>query len=73
MFQNIAWSLAQVSMCSDYFMTGTPEGSTESSLIHFQKKLFCGFSMGSNQYWAVRVYDMCVYHMIWVIGTRIIS
>ena len=26
-------------------------------------KTFCGFSMGSNQYWAGRVYDMCVYHM----------
>ena len=24
---------------------------------------FCGFSMGSNQYWAGRVYDMCVYYM----------
>ena len=25
-------------------------------------KTFCG-TMGSNQYWAGRVYDMCVYHM----------
>ena len=25
--------------------------------------MFCGFSMGSNQYWAGRVYDMCVYYM----------
>ena len=24
---------------------------------------FCGFSRGSNQYWAGRVYDMCVYFM----------
>ena len=24
---------------------------------------FCGFSMGSNQYWAGRVYDLCVYFM----------
>ena len=24
---------------------------------------FCGFSMGSNQYWAGRVYDLCVYYM----------
>ena len=24
---------------------------------------FCGFSMGRNQYWAGRVYDLCVYHM----------
>ena len=27
------------------------------------KNLFCGSSMGSNQYWAGRVYDMCVYYM----------
>ena len=27
------------------------------------KKTFCGFSMGSNQYWAGRVYDLCVYFM----------
>ena len=25
--------------------------------------LFVAFSMGSNQYWAGRVYDMCVYYM----------
>ena len=24
---------------------------------------FCGFSMGRNQYWARRVYDLCVYCM----------
>ena len=24
------------------------------------KKTFCGFSMGSNQYWAGRVYDVCL-------------
>ena len=29
----------------------------------FQKKTFCGFSMGRNQYWAGRVYDLCVYYM----------
>ena len=28
-----------------------------------KKKLFVFFSMGSNQYWARRVYDMCVYYM----------
>ena len=28
-----------------------------------KKKTFCGFSMGSNQYWAGRVYDLCVYYM----------
>ena len=29
----------------------------------FGLKTFCGFSMGSNQYWAGRVYDLCVYYM----------
>ena len=24
---------------------------------------FCGFSIGRNQYWAGRVYDLCVYYM----------
>ena len=24
---------------------------------------FCGFSMGRNQCWAGRVYDLCVYYM----------
>ena len=24
---------------------------------------FCGFSMGRNQYWAGRVYDLCIYYM----------
>ena len=28
-----------------------------------KNKHFCGFSMGSNQYWAGRVYDLCVYFM----------
>ena len=28
-----------------------------------KKKTFCGFSMGRNQYWARRVYDLCVYYM----------
>ena len=28
-----------------------------------QKKTFCGFSMGRNQYWAERVYYLCVYYM----------
>ena len=26
-------------------------------------KTFCGFSMGRNQNWAGRVYDLCVYYM----------
>ena len=29
-----------------------------------QKKTFCGLSMGRNQYWAGRVYDLCVYYMM---------
>ena len=35
------------------------------ALIHYtqKKKTFCGFSMGRNQYWAGRVYDLCVYYM----------
>ena len=36
------------------------------ALIHYtmgQKTTFCGFSMGRNQYWAGRVYDLCVYYM----------
>ena len=28
-----------------------------------KKKTFCGFSMGRNQYWAGRVYELCVYYM----------
>ena len=32
-------------------------------LIFATKKTCCGFSMGSNQYWAGRVYDLCVYYM----------
>ena len=39
------------------------------ALIHYTTgasllgKTFCGFSMGRNQYWAGRVYDLCVYYM----------
>ena len=35
-------------------------------LFFFKKKTkttFCGFSMGRNQYWVGRVYDLCVYYM----------
>ena len=28
-----------------------------------KQQTFCGFSMGSNQYCARRVYEMCVYYM----------
>ena len=31
---------------------------------YLKKKTFCGFSMGRNQYWAGRVYDLCVYYMM---------
>ena len=36
-----------------------------SHIKFYSKKnqTFCGFSMGRNQYWAGRVYDMCVYYM----------
>ena len=34
-----------------------------SFLFKKNNKTFCGFSMGSNQYWAGRVYDLCVYFM----------
>ena len=29
--------------------------------VAFLKKTFCGISMGRNQYWAGRVYDLCVF------------
>ena len=32
-------------------------------LHHGIHLFFCGFSLGSNQYWAGRVYDLCVYYM----------
>ena len=31
--------------------------------LNIHIKTFCGFSMGRNQYWAGRVYDLCVYYM----------
>ena len=31
--------------------------------LHCKVITFCGFSMGRNQYWAGRVYDLCVYYM----------
>ena len=33
------------------------------NIIIIIKKTFCGFSTGRNQYWAGRVYDLCVYYM----------
>ena len=32
-------------------------------MVQKGKKTFCGFSMGRNQYWAGRVYDLCIYYM----------
>ena len=31
--------------------------------LHLKKKTFCGFSMGRNQFWVGRVYELCVYYM----------
>ena len=40
----------------------TPKSVLLSIYFHnVCKKTFCGFSMGSNQYWAGRVYELCVY------------
>ena len=36
--------------------------TTGASVFKASKKK-CGFSMGRNQYWAGRVYDLCVYYM----------
>ena len=38
-------------------------GSFQSSVIACKKTNLCDFSMGSNQYWAGRVYDLCAYFM----------
>ena len=82
MGRNQYWAGRVYDLCV-YYMTGTPEGSTESgfmekpgiepatpglqgiALIHYTTGdfTFCGFSMGRNQYWAGRVYDLCVYYM----------
>ena len=44
----------------DFFYPGI--ASLTPAQLH-TKKTFCGFSMGRNQYWAGRVYDLCVYYM----------
>ena len=80
MGRNQYWAGRVYDLCV-YYMTGTPEGSTESgfmekpgiepatpglqgiALIHYTTKTFCGFFMGRNQYWAGRVYDLCVNYM----------
>ena len=35
----------------------------KTSIQFIDLNVFCGFSMGRNQYWAGRVYDLCVYYM----------
>ena len=89
MGRNQYWAGRVYDLCV-YYMTGTPEGSTESGFmekpgigpatpglqgialilyttgasLNIHCKTFCGFSMGRNQYWAGRVYDLCVYYMM---------
>ena len=81
MGRNQYWAGRVYDLCV-YYMTGTPEGSTQSgfmekpgiepatpglqgiALIHYTtgaSQTFCCFSMGRNQYWVGRVYDLCVY------------
>ena len=38
-------------------------GVQTCQLLEKTTTTFCGFSMGSNQYGAGRVYDLCVYYM----------
>ena len=42
-------------------ITGQRNASCLISNIY--KKKNCGFSMGRNQYWAGRVYNLCVYYL----------
>ena len=44
-------------------LVGSQPFHTWNTSIQKKKKTFCGFSMGRNQYWAGRVYDLCVYYM----------
>ena len=43
-----------------YFMMGEPQRLNRKWFWRTRKKTFCGFSIGSNQFLAERVYDMCV-------------
>ena len=45
-----------------YYPT-TLKTQIDSSIWYIQHKKNCGFSVGSNHYWAGRVYDLCVYFM----------
>ena len=50
--------------CKDYIINhNTIMVKNWPSLFSFFFLNFCGFSMGRNQYWAGRVYDLCVYYM----------
>ena len=49
---------AQVCHFSSLLYTQHQKLSTTQTYF---SKTFCGFSMGRNQYWAGRVYDLCVY------------
>ena len=40
------------------------EDSHEISVLIFQSKKFLWLSLGGNQYWARRVYDLSVYYMM---------
>ena len=40
------------------------------SVENNKKKTFCGFSIGSNQYWAGKVYDMCGVFLLYDGSTR---
>ena len=46
-----------------YVTADNPLNAKAHGLSPYKKKKLCGFSMGSNQYWAGRVYDLCVYYM----------
>ena len=48
-------------MASDLVLHCLPMSNKKDARLI--KKTFCGFSMGENQYWAGRVYDLCVYYM----------
>ena len=43
--------------------TGAAAKIWHGALAHVNIITFCGFSMGRNQYWAGKVYDLCVYYM----------
>ena len=59
-FQTMIFSMIFV------LMNGNTYRIFQNTLNYFQtkkKQTYCGFSMGSNQYWAGNVCDLCVYFM----------